>query len=298
MGAPLYALLLCEDLPEYSDDDVIAVLGRHGADKVLLVQGKGLTEPATYATHGEAIHTALDRLPPALTLFAATASGRDIAPRVATRLGAVFVGEGSVEYGSQGDLVLSRSTYQRTHRRRISAEDLQRPVVATLSPGSYRLAEGNGDVEVIAFSPPEQERPRVEVVSRTEDPASALEAARIVVTAGAGLGPDEMQIVDRLASALGAEVAVTRSAFDKGLGSRDRVVGTGGKKVSPVLYVAVGCAGSAEHLGGVADDAEIVAINPDASAPIFTHAEYGLVGKLGDLGDELVQLAARKAHVA
>jgi len=252
LGASLCAVLSCDVPPQYADDDAIAVLSRHGADKVVLSPGPPLGLPTLHASHGHSLAAAMDRVPPALLILAATPGGRDLAPRAAARLGAAFVPEPSVEYGPHGELVLTRSVYGRTYRRRLAADDCERPIVMTLTPGSYAPARGCDEAEVLILggTPP---LPVLEETARAGDPAAALDEARIVVTAGAGVGP-HFPLVEELAQALGGEIGVTRAAAQLGLGHPAREVGASGRRVAPRLYVACGASGSREHLAGVSAD--------------------------------------------
>ena len=282
LGATLAAVLPCAVPPRYHEDDAIAVLSRHGADKVVLSPGPALGVPTLHATHGSTLSAATDRMSPALVMLAATPGGRDLAPRVAARLGAAYVPEPSVEYGSRGDLVLTRAVYGWAFRRRLAADECERPIVVTLTPGSYAPARGDEEAEVIVLDGSEPLAPVVET-ARARDPGAALDEARVVVTAGAGVAPAEFSLVEELAAALGGEVGVTRAAVRLGLGSPEREVGARGRRVAPRLYVACAASGSPEHLSGVSTDAQIVAINRDPHAPIFRVASYGLVGELAEL---------------
>jgi electron transfer flavoprotein alpha subunit len=299
LGATLYAVLACAEAPRYGHDDAVAILSRHGADKIVLSGGPAPTEPSLFITHGAALSAALERIPPTLLLIAATPGGRDLAPRLAARLGAAYVPEPSVEYGPRGDLVLSRLVYGGTFRRRLAAEDVERPIVATCTPGSYPVAAGSDEAEVIVVeggAEPDGGAPQE--VARRDDPGAVLETARVVVTAGAGVTPEAYPLVRELAHALGGEVAVTRAAVAKGLDVVDREVGVGGRRVAPRLYFACGASGSPAHLGAVSADTPIVAINRDADAPIFRVAAYGIVGDIAEVVGSLLVALRRSQAVA
>ncbi len=289
LGATLGAVLPCAIPPRYHEEDAIAVLSRHGADKVVLSPGPDLGLPMLHATHGQTLAAATDRLPPTLVILAATPGGRDVAPRAAARLGAAYVPEPSVEYGPRGDLVLTRAVYGWAYRRRLTADECERPIVVTLTPGSYAPACGDEEAEVIILetTPPPA---LVEETARAHDGAAALDDARVVVVAGAGVTREEFALIEELATALGGEVGVTRTAARRGLGSPEREVGAGGRRVAPRLYVACAASGSPEHLAGVSADAHIVAINRDPRAPIFRVATYGMVGEVGEIVPRLSAL--------
>lgn len=299
LGATLYAVLPCIAPPDYGEDDIIAVLGRHGADKVVLTAAPELGGPPLHAPFGSALAAVFDQFPPTLFLVGATAGGRDLAPRLAARLGAAFVPEPSVEYGPRGELVLSRTVYGGAFRRRLAADDVERPVVATVTAGSYHPSSGDDEAEVVVVNAPQNLAAVFQEVSRREDPGAALERARVIVTAGAGVSKEAFAKVRELARALGAEVAVTRGAVERGLDGADREIGVGGRSVAPRLYIACGASGSAAHLAAVSPDAQIVAINRDAKAPIFRVASYGLVGDIAEVvGDLLRALETRPMREA
>jgi electron transfer flavoprotein alpha subunit len=282
LGATLYAILPCKTPPRYGNDDAIAILSRHGADKVILTGGPAPGVPPLYVTHGHSLMAALERVPAAVVILAATAGGRDLAPRAAARLGAAYVPEPTMEYGEPGELALSRMVYGGGFQRRLEAGDLERPIVLTLAPGSAQPGEGDEEAEVIHITDFGL-APDVQEVASADDPGAALETAQVIVIAGGGVSEADYALVRELARALGGEVAVTRAAVERGLDTADREVGVGGRRVSPRLYVVCGASGSAEHLAAVAPDAQIVAINRDPEAPIFRKATWGLVGELADV---------------
>jgi hypothetical protein len=154
LGATLYAVVPLGRAPRYGEDDIIAVLGRHGADKVILVTDETLGDRAAvmrWGTHGPAIVTITEALPPALVLFGATAGARDVAPRIAARLGAAYLHDAWVELepGSDAGLALWEDLGDGAGPRTLPLPDgLEFPVVATIPPGRYEVARGAEDVEV------------------------------------------------------------------------------------------------------------------------------------------------------
>lgn len=287
VGATLYAVLPCVTPPTYGEHDVIAELGRHGADKVVVVTGPTLGEPVLFASHGQAAAAACEEVPPALILLAATPGGRDLAPRLAARLGAALISEPSIEFGPRGELVFSRLVHGRRYRRRIAVDDLERPAVATLTAGSYFASPASDDAEVLALGASIQAY-QLQEIGRSPDPFAPLDSAEVVVCAGAGVSPEVFRLLADLARALGGELAVTRSAAVRGLAPLDRVVGITGRAVSPRLYLAFGASGSPGHLLAIAPDTTIVAINRDPAAPILRSATYGLVADVGSAAAELL----------
>ena len=182
VGGTLYAMVQLEDADDGSlsapaHEKIVTTLGRYGADKAVLAPGPGTGGPTLWATGGTALATAFDYLNPMLVLFAADAAGRDMAPRLAARTGAVFCAEPSIERGPRGEIVFSRTVYGASFRRRLAAEDLDRSVIATLTPGSYRTAEGDDDAEVVFLDLPPETTNGVEYLGSVADPGAALETA-------------------------------------------------------------------------------------------------------------------------
>jgi hypothetical protein len=153
LGATVYAVVPMPKSPKFAEDDLITNLSQHGADKVVLVTDEALEPTAAsmrWGTHGVAIATASDLLPPSLLLFGATAGAREVAARAAARLGAAYLPEAWLEM--EGDrLVAWRGSG--AGAARLEGE-LEFPLVATIPPGRYRPAEGfdEAEVEVIAAS--------------------------------------------------------------------------------------------------------------------------------------------------
>jgi electron transfer flavoprotein alpha subunit len=286
LGAPLTAFA-----PGLTASTALAEeLAAYGADKVILMAGPDFVDPPTWASHGAALHRVCELSRPLLVLLSGTPAGRDLAPRLAARLDAAFIVEPSIECGPRGEVVYTRTLYGAAYLRRLSADDLRHAVVATLTPGTFATAAGNSqDAEILKLDPPLASEARCEEISSENDADAALESAAIVVTAGAGVtSAADMALVADLAQALGGELGGTRAVCERGLIAPGREIGIGARHVAPRLYVACGASGSAAHLGAVAQDAAIVAIDRNPDAPIFRQATYGLVGAIADVVPELI----------
>ncbi|SEG16699.1 electron transfer flavoprotein alpha subunit apoprotein [Bryocella elongata] len=216
----------------------------------------------------------------ALVLIAASRSGREYSPRVAVKLEAPLI-EGAACLTFEGGVVRGER-YSFLSRVTETVESNAAVVVATVLPGAFAPAEALG-------APGEQfdvdlELPERRLIVTGAQPANAgrlpLGEAEIVVAGGRGTGSAEgfERIVVGLADKLGAAVGATRAVVDAGWRPYAEQVGQTGVTVQPRLYLAIGISGAVQHLSGMNKSQTIVAINKDADAPIFTVADYGIVG--------------------
>jgi electron transfer flavoprotein alpha subunit len=293
LGASLYAVAVIpptEASAPPSDHRLVTLLGEAGAERVLLVPAER-SSPTLWATVGSALVAACEQIRPSLILLAATAGGRDLAPRLAAHLGAAYFAEPAVEAGPRGEVVLSRTVYGGDLWRRVSLDELDVTAVATLDD-RRAAARGTDEAEVVQLDQVRRADPRVEVLGSAEDDGAALEHARVIVVAGGGTTPDALALVAELARVLGGELGGTRSSCLRGLLGPGREIGVGGRHVAPDLYIVCGASGSMAHLGAVSPDAEIVAIDRDPAAPIFKAARWGLVGTIEELVPGLIAALA------
>jgi electron transfer flavoprotein alpha subunit len=277
-----------------------AQLGQHGADVVIAVEHAGLANynpEAATATAAERIKAGGYRA----AIFSTSAQGRDLAPRVAARLGVSVVTD-VIAFEVEGDAIIVR------HPINIGK------VIATLAI--------SGNPAVIAMRPniiaPAQnpKAGRVEAAQPAIDPASArvkvvetrqggggkldLAEAPVVIAGGRGLkAAENFKLVEDLASAFGnAAVGATRAVTDDGWRPHSDQIGQTGRLVSPELYIAVGISGAVQHLAGMKTSKTIVAINKDKDAPIFKVADYGIVGDVFEVVPALTEAIreAKKHH--
>lgn len=297
-GATLYAAVVIAseggDYPaigrngEAPHAALVEALGEHGADKVVFVTATGAVQPVLWATVGNALAAACHHLRPALTLLPASAGSHDLGARLATRMGAAYVDGPILEEGPRGEIVLSRPVYGGTWRRRMPLDDLDRAVVVTLPPGRAP-ARGADDAEVMFLELRTAGDERVRMLGVEADDGVAISHASVVVVAGGGVTRETWPLVEQLAGVLGAQLGATRALCQRGVAPASREIGVGARQVAPSLYVVCGASGSAAHLGAVAPDAEIVAIDRDPEAPIFKIASYGIVGWLEDVLPKLIE---------
>jgi electron transfer flavoprotein alpha subunit len=255
----------------------------HGADKVYAV-----TNPALAQYHPDLFLEAMESLcrevSPSVVLVGRTNEGRELAPRLAFRLG-VGLAQDCLEVSvdpSTRKLLANRPVYGGNAVAVVSCN--YTPQVAAIRPKAYEPAEPDASRqgEVVSF-PVEvdqsQVRTRVVDVVKEEVQGIKLEDARIVVSGGRGLGgPEPFKDLEELAKLLGAAVGASRAAVDSGWVPSTHQVGLTGKTITPDLYITVAISGASQHMAGCSGAKVIVAINKDAEANIFKEARYGVVG--------------------
>ncbi len=221
-------------------------------------------------------------------LFPATASGKNVAPRVAAKLDVAQI--------SDITKVDSPDTFERPiyAGNAIAIVQSGDPVkVLTVRTTGFDAAAATGGsaaVETVSATADSGKSSFVgQEIAKSDRPE--LTAAKIVVSGGRALGSAEKfnEVITPLADKLGAAIGASRAAVDAGYAPNDLQVGQTGKIVAPQLYVAAGISGAIQHLAGMKDSKVIVAINKDEEAPIFSVADYGLVADLFTAVPELTQ---------
>jgi len=218
-------------------------------------------------------------------LAPATAYGKNILPRVAAKLD---VGQISEITKVDSPDTFERPIYAGNAIATVQSADALKVITVRTTGFDAAAVGGSAAVENITAA---ADFGKSAFVSRelAKSDRPELTAAKIIVSGGRGMGSAEnFKILEPLADKLGAAMGASRAAVDAGFVPNDWQVGQTGKIVAPQLYIAVGISGAIQHLAGMKDSKVIVAINKDEEAPIFSVADYGIVGDLFDIVPQLV----------
>jgi electron transfer flavoprotein alpha subunit len=256
-----------------------ATLGSHGAKTVFVNEDAAfdefLAEPATDAL--AALH---EQQPPDLILFSFTSDSRDVAGRLAARLGVGLISNASDVAAANGGFVAKVPYFggARVASMRANAK----PAIILIRPKSFEASETGGTAEIkdLAITIGDGSK-RARVVERVVEASEKvkLEDAKVVISGGRGMGgPDNFPLLEDLAGALGGAVGASRAVVDAGWVPYSMQVGQTGKSVRPGVYIAVGISGAMQHTVGMKTSKVIIAINKDAEAPIMKMADLGVVG--------------------
>jgi electron transfer flavoprotein alpha subunit len=279
MGTEVHAVVLGGD----GTGAAAGELGRYGADR-LLVGESGAFERYSPEGFTTVIVNAIREHGCDVALFPASALGKDLAPRVAARLGVGYASDCIGVEAVGGKVIATRPEYAGKLVAKVALTAT--PAVLSLRPNVFMPQENAkaGEVQALDVSVKEADFGAI-VREFRAGAAEKLDVgeASVVVSGGRGLqNPDNFALLEALAEAFGGKAAVgaSRAVVDAGWRPHGEQVGQTGKTVAPTLYIAVGISGAIQHLAGMRTSRYIVAINKDPEAPIFKVADYGIVGDL------------------
>jgi electron transfer flavoprotein alpha subunit len=264
-----------------------------GADKVIVIDDEIFYNYTTDA-YTIAISSLIATRKPSIVLFGATVNGRDLAPRVAARLGLGLTADCTgLSIDDEQQLVQTRPAFGGN----IMAEILclyTRPQMATVRPNVFKPCNWDKsravDIEnvEIKINPVQVRTNILQRINEVTDGVS-IEEADIVVSVGRGIDSEKNLDMPRaLATLLDAVVGGSRPIVDSGWLPHTQQVGQSGRTVCPKLYLALGISGSVQHMAGMSSSDIIVAINKDPNAPIFQIADFGIVGDIFDIVPEII----------
>ncbi|MDR1042679.1 MAG: electron transfer flavoprotein subunit alpha/FixB family protein [Clostridiales Family XIII bacterium] len=281
-GDALVAVILGKDIAGLG-----AEVAPYRVDKVVLIDDEKL-ETYTTGAYTSALYRLISKEEPNVVLIGNTAIGKDLAPRLAQRLG---VGMASDCVGIEPDdanlLTFRRPIYGGKAFTQVVLTE--RPIIATIRPNTFPVADPDTSAQAEVVNETAEIDPAdlwaiVKDVAFAVSERPELIEAEIIISGGRGMkGPENYAIIEECADVIGAAVGASRAAVDAGWREEKFQVGQTGKTVSPTLYIACGISGAIQHLAGMSSSKVIVAINTDPEANIFTIADYGIVGDLFEI---------------
>lgn len=287
LGQKVVAVLLGDKIK-----DKAHILIEAGADEVVYVEDPMLAEYVT-EPYAKALTKVFKECDPEIVLFGATSIGRDLAPRVASRIHTgltadctkldIDVFKANDDDPGQKLLFMTRPAFGGNIMATILCKEY-RPQMATVRPGVMKRLEKDttrtGAIKEIKvdFLPSDMNVVIREVVKETHKKTDITEA-KYLVSGGRGIGNKEaFSVLKELADVLGGEISSSRANVDAGWAEKDRQVGQTGKTVRPDLYLACGISGAIQHVAGMEGAECVIAINKNDTAPIFDVSDLGIVG--------------------
>jgi electron transfer flavoprotein alpha subunit len=265
-------------------------LARFGAATIYAASGEGWSNqlPGPLV---DALDAAASRAEPRAVLLPATPAGKDAGARLAVRKGWGILAD---VVDLDGDLVATQNVFGGATivRSRVS----KGVPILTVKPNAFQAQEAPTEPRVVDLgqrAAASGAAPEIRVIDHVVEERGGrpdVAEAEIIVSGGRGLqDPSNFALVEALADTLGAAVGASRAAVDAGWYPHQHQVGQTGKTVSPQLYIAVGISGAIQHRAGMQTSKTIVAINKDPDAPIFTIADFGVVGDLFNVVPRLTE---------
>ncbi len=277
-GGEVWGVFLGPDATEAT-----AEAGKHGAHKVFTASGDNLTAYNSEAW-GAALANFCKSNNPDLLMVGSTSMGKDLGPKVAAKLDCACISD-AVGLSFDGSFEYRRPIF--AGKCFVDLTSSTSVTVIGVRPNAFMVNEVGGTATVETFDADVDGIDLKAVVKSVEASSGGqieLTEAETVVSGGRGIkGPENYQLIEKLADALTAAAGASRAVVDAEWVDYSHQVGQTGKTVGPNLYIAAGISGAIQHLAGMSSSKCIVAINKDANAPIFKVADYGIVGDLFDI---------------
>nr|WP_309099722.1 electron transfer flavoprotein subunit alpha/FixB family protein [Fredinandcohnia onubensis] len=278
-GGEVVAVLVGESVGALTND-----LIHYGADRVVTVEDEKL---ASYTPDGfsQAVLAAIDAESPEALVFGHTSLGKDLSPKIASKLNSGLISDVTAIEVAGGNIVFTRPIYSgKAFEKKIVTDGL---IFATVRPNNITPLEKDesrtGEVSSLSVEIKDLRTIVKEVVRKATEGVD-LSEAKVVIAGGRGVKSAEgFEPLKELANVLGGAVGASRGACDADYCDYSLQIGQTGKVVTPDLYIACGISGAIQHLAGMSNSKVIVAINKDPEANIFKVADYGIVGDLFDV---------------
>jgi electron transfer flavoprotein alpha subunit len=291
LGVKLCALLVGSNVK-----DLIQTLIHYGADRVYCVDNE-LLEKYTTDGYSKAVCIAVEKYKPEIIMMGATHIGRDLAPRIASKLNTGLTADctGLEIDPEDGKLRQTRPAFGGNLMATIICPET-RPQMCTVRPGvmdkAIKDTNKTGEtIEIEVDISQKDIRTKVLEIVKIKRDMIPLTDADVIVSGGMGIKNAEgFKMLKELADVLGGTLGASRATVDAGWIDKSRQVGQTGTTVRPKLYIACGISGAIQHLAGMQESGMIVAINTNPNAPIFEVADYGIVGDVYEVVPQLIEL--------
>lgn len=278
-GGEIVAVLLGEAVSEFGNE-----LVAHGADRVITVEHPHL-KSYTSDGYGQAFMAVVDQEQPEAIVFGHTAVGKDLSPKIASKLQTGLISDVTDIEGEGDDAVFIRPIYSGKAFEKVKLKE-DGVLFVTVRPNNIaplEREERSGDVSSLSVDITNL-RTIIKNVVRKSAEGVDLSEAKVIIAGGRGVKSKEgFEPLQELADLLGGAVGASRGACDADYCDYSLQIGQTGKVVTPDLYIAAGISGAIQHMAGMSNSKVIVAINKDPEANIFKVADYGIVGDLFDV---------------
>ena len=260
-----------------------------GAERVIILEDERFNTPDELFFKDNIVRL-VEKEKPHIFLVGATNFGRSLAPRIAAALETGLTADCTGLKIDDGNFVQIRPAFTGNILAHISTDRC--PMMSTVRYKEFDESERdeNRDGEIVEKEPIRSDDGGIKVLEEIIEENINIQDAEIVCSGGRGLkDSSDFELIEELADALNGKVGSSRPLVDEGWISRDHQVGYSGNRVKPRIYIACGISGAPQHLAGMKESDIIIAINKDPSAPIFDHADYGIVGDLYEVVPELIK---------
>ena len=290
----LSCLLLCAKGDSYKD------VNAYGVDRTYIMVSESFSKPEEVLYKMNIVRF-IREYKPAVVLLGATEFGRSLAPRIAAALGTGLTADCTdLVIGGKGELIQVRPAFSDNILAHITTRNY--PQMATVRYGEFSIPssdetacdESSRDMscsgEVVKLSAYVEEYLGTRVLEMVDKKARDITESDIIVACGRGVkNVEDIALIRELADTLGGQVGYSRALVDAGMVDANNQIGYSGLRVKPKLYIACGISGAPQHLAGMKESGRIIAINRDASAPIFEICDIGYVGDLYEVIPRLIK---------
>jgi electron transfer flavoprotein alpha subunit len=253
-------------------------LAKYGAERVIIIDNPKLEKYSTTA-YAKALSEIIKKENIDTVILAATAMGKDLAPRLAAKTNGAVAADCTALKIENNEITATRPVY--AGKALLDLNLKSNVKIFSLRPNVFPAIISESIIKPEKVEITFEEKDFISIVKEIITSAGKKDVteADIIITGGRGMkGPEHFNLIEELAGLLNGAVGASRAVVDAGWRPHSEQVGQTGKTVSPVLYIACGISGAIQHLAGMSSSKYIIAINKDKDAPIFQYADYGIIG--------------------